>query len=219
MKKYYKIIQHSILFKNISDDKLEKVLNVLNCRKIKYQKNSLILKCGQSIDEIGLVLDGSVIITKEDFWGNSTIISQIYKSEIFGESYACTKGSSLTVNAIAETDCEILFIKISDIISPPNSHKDINAELTSNLISLLSAKNLMLNSKIEYISQRKTRDKILSYLSDVAKIKDTVQFEIPFSRQQLADFLAVDRSALSAELSKLKREGIIDYTKNRFTLL
>lgn len=210
MKKYLKILLKSRLFLGFDELKTEKILNELSPVIKKYKKNEYIFNTGDKITCMGIILDGSANIIKEDYWGNSTILSNLSNGQIFGEAFACSDSQKIGVSVLTTTDSTIMFIDIKSII---------NSELNKNLISVLAQKNVMLNRKIEYISNRKLRDKILSYLSDFSKTTGKSEFDIPFNRQDLADFLAADRSALSNELCKLRDEGILKFNKNHFKLL
>lgn len=210
MKKYIKILLKSKLFFAFSEERAEKIIETLSPNIKHYKKNEYIFNTGDKITCMGVMLDGSANIIKEDFWGNSTILSNLSAEQIFGEAFACSDSQKIGVSVLATADSTIMFFDIKSII---------NSELNKNLISVLAQKNVMLNRKIEYIANRKLRDKILSYLSDVSKAKGTSEFDIPFNRQGLADFLVADRSALSNELCKLRDEGILQFNKNHFKLL
>ena len=200
---YDQILIKSNLFYNITPDNIHSMIKCLDARIMNYKKGELILRAGQCTNNIGIVLDGTIHITREDYWGNVTLINKYSSSDMFGEIYAIKGDLPSEVNVYAMTD------------SSCTHHQ----ALIANLMMSLTEKNYMLNKKIEYMSKRSTREKLLSYLSTQASSTSDSTFTIPFNRQQLADFLCVDRSAMTVELSKLKKEGIIDFNKNTFKIL
>ena len=177
-----------------------------------YEKGEYILRSGDSISSIGLVLEGSTLVISEDFWGDRDILSEISVGEIFGESYAASDEMHLLVNVVAAQDVVVMFLDVRHMIAA-------HTKLIQNLVSVLADKNILLTNKIQHMTQKKIKDKILSYLSQVAKEKRSSTFDIPFNREELADYLSVDRSALSNELSKLRDAGILIFKKNHFELL
>lgn len=215
---YIGILRKTPLFQGISDQEVESVLHCLSARFETYKKENFIYRTGDTITSLGLVLSGSVHIIKEDFWGNKSIIAVLPVGGIFAETYACVAAEPLEVSVVAASDCTIIFLNVKKILSVCSSACEFHTHLIHNLLSALAAKNLMLTKKMEHISKRTTREKLLSYLSNESLKANSSSFEIPFNRQQLADFLSVDRSAMSNELSKLRDEDIIDFSKNHFTL-
>lgn len=167
---------------------------------------------------MGLVLEGAVHIIKEDFWGNRSIIARIGPGELFAEAFSCAEIPSLPVSAAAVTDCTVLSINYRKIITVCSHACVFHTRLIHNMLHILALKNQMLMDKLGYLTKRTTREKLLSYLSAQAVQTGSSRFFIPFDRQELADFLCVERSAMSAELSRLKKEGLLDYRKNEFTL-
>lgn len=219
MKQYLPLLRSSLLFTSMSDTGILSVLRCLKAQAVSFDKNEYILRRGDTVESIGLLLSGGANILQEDFWGNQNIVAHIQPGQIFAEAFACTPNAPLTVSVLAAAPCEILFLQIRNILQTCNSVCDFHSTVIRNLLSDLAAKNLRFNEKISHITQRTTRAKILSYLSAESLRWGVSSFSIPFNRQQLADYLSVDRSALSAELSKLQKEGILRYHKNSFTLL
>jgi len=205
--KKLQILKQCSLFKGIDPAEIEKLLNCLKSHEKTYQKNETIIRQGDIIHEIGLVLDGQAHIYHIDFWGNKTIISEIKASEFFLESYACALQQEIDLNVVATEITTILFLDISHLIRSCQHSCSFHHKIIQNLLSIVSNKNVLLTQKIHHLTRRTTQEKILS-----------LTFEIPFNRQQLADYLAVERSALSSELSKLQKNGIIAYKKNTFQL-
>lgn len=218
MEKYFDTIRKSALFAGISTNEISTVLNCLSAKKSKFTKDQFIFRAGEKISSVGMVLSGQAHIIKEDFWGNRTIIAEIPASNLFGETYACVHNEPVGVSVLASENVTVLFLDIQKMMTVCTSACGFHTKLIRNLLSVLAEKNLMLTKKMEYISKRTTRDKLLSYLSAQSLKNQNASFEIPFNRQQLADYLSVDRSAMSNELCKLRDEGILAFQKNSFHL-
>lgn len=213
------LLEQTLLFSGIEPQEIHTMLNCLSPVKQHYKKGNFIFQSGEKIHAMGMVLSGAVHIIKEDFWGNRTIISEASAGSLFGEVYACTFSSPAEVSAIAAESCEILFLNVGKVMNVCTSACTFHTRLIHNLLSVLAEKNLMLTRKMEHMSKKTTREKLLSYLSAESLKKGTPSFEIPFNRQQLAEYLSVDRSAMSNELSKLRDEGLLTFYKNKFCLL
>lgn len=219
MKKYLSIIQKSSLFSGVSEKELEAMLTCLSPVMTEYAKNQFVLRFGDSVTSMGLVLSGNVHIVREDFWGNRNILSQAAPGQMFAESYVCTQGATLGVSVIAAEAATILSLELRRILTSCTSACEFHTRLIRNLLSVLAEKNLMLNDKLTHMAQRTTREKLLSYLSTEALRQGSSSFDIPFNRQQMADYLSVDRSAMSNELCKMRDEGLLSFSKNRFTIV
>ena len=196
------------LFRGIAAGELPALLDRSSAREVRFAKGELLLHRGETPRSLGLVLEGGVHIIREDFWGNRSIVGLAGPGEIFAESYALA-GKPLAVSVLAATDGRALFLDAGHL----------SQRLSANLLALLAEKNLMLTEKMRHMARRTTREKLLSYLSAQALRAGTAEFDIPLDRQQLADFLAVDRSAMSAALGKLRDEGVLEFRKNHFRLL
>ena len=216
--KELKILKKSIIFEDINEKNIVSILDCLSSVYKTYEKDNYLYHIGDKIESIGLVLSGSVSIERYDLWGNRKIIASIHPGDIFGESYACVNKEPLMVNIVATDDCEILFMNVSRVLTLCNSSCEFHSKLVSNLLNILARKNLNFTRKIEILTQKTTREKIMLYLEYEASNADSTEFSIPFNRQQLADFLSVDRSALSSELSKMQRDGLIEFNKNSFKI-
>lgn len=219
MKEYLKILIRTKLFSGVDEPEAEAMVKCLSPTKKDYIKGAYIYRSGEQISSMGLVLCGSVHILKEDYWGNRTILAEIHEGQLFGEAYACSGAIELSVSAVAAQDTAVLFLDVKRILTLCPTGCAFHTRLIQNLIAELADKNIRLTGKIEHMSQRRLRDKILSYLSDVSKIQGSPDFTIPFSRQELADYLSVDRSALSNELCKLRDEGVLQFERKKFRLL
>lgn len=219
MVKFINIIKNSPLFSDISENEVEVMLPCLSAVTKSYEKGETVFHIGDTVSSVGIVLCGSVNIEKDDFWGKHSILSHTGIGGIFGETYACVKTQPLNVNVIAAQDTEILFLDIQKVMTTCNSACKFHARLIQNMLLVLAQRNLTLKDKLEHMSQRTTREKLMSYLSEQVQKNQSPVFVIPFNRQQLSDYLSVDRSAMSAELCKLRDEGILKFSKNKFELL
>ena len=219
MKKYLEIMKRCTLFDGITDDDLTAMLACLNAKVKQYAKNQVIISEGQRVTDIGIVLSGAVQIVSIDHYGNRNIVSQIEPSHIFGEAFVCAEVMSVPISAEASESSEIMLLDGNRLMSPCCKSCEFHNRLIANLLKNLALKNLTLNRKIEITSKRTTREKLMTYLLWQAKSKGSDSFTIPYDRQELADFLQVDRSGLSAEISKLRREGILECDRSRFTIL
>ncbi len=219
MKNYTSLLSHVPLFAQISPDELDLLLPCLQAHVGSYQPGEMILSAGQSVQEIGIVLEGTIQVSLNDAFGNCCILSKITVGDIFAEAFCGAKEEKISVDVDAVTACKILFIQYAHILAPCSSACNFHARLIQNLVYLLAQKNVLLNTKIRHLSKRTTREKLLSYLSECAQSAGSRSFTIPFDRQQLADYLCIERSAMSAEISKLRRESILECTRSEFRLL
>ena len=201
----------SPLFRDIAPADLASLLDCLDARERAYEKGAWLLRRGEWTDRLGLVLSGTVHILREDFWGSRSIVGLAGPGEIFAESYALA-GEPLEVSVLAASDARVLFLRVETALTGCG-------QLTRNLTALLAEKNLTLTRKMRHMARRTTREKLLSYLSAQALRSGGPEFDIPMDRQQMADYLAVDRSAMSAALGKLRDEGVLEFRKNHFRLL
>jgi len=218
MKKIISEVKGNPLFENIGEDEILYLLSCLTAKKNVYSKDNYILMAGNNITDIGIIISGSANIIKEDFWGNRAIISKISKGDMFGEALSCAGVSKSNVSVVACEKTEILFINYKKIIITCSKSCSFHNRLIENMIKILAEKDVMLTQKIEHLVKRTTREKLLSYLSSQAISHNSNSFEIPFNRQELADYLSVDRSAMSNELCKLRDEGVIEFRKSHFVL-
>ena len=218
MKNFLPVIRSAQLFSGISEDELAAMLSCLSVEKKDFPKEAFVQCAGDTADSIGLVLAGTVLIIQEDIWGNRNILSKAGPGQTFAAAYACAPGSNLNVSVIAETPVTAMFLNVKRILNMCPSACSHHSRVIRNLLSELAGKNLRLNEKLTHIGQRTTRSKIMSYLSAEAQRLGTYEFDIPFSRQQLADYLGVERSGLSLELGKMRSEGLLDFRKSHFVL-
>ena len=208
----------SPLFHHIDTEDIHALLNCLGAYTKEYKKGEMIYSASDTISAMGLVLSGQVRIEQTDVWGSQNIFGYTDKGQVFGETYACAPGEKLMVDAIAAKDSEILFLNVRKVLTSCPSACAFHSQLIANLLTVMARKNLSLSRKINDISRRSIRGRLLSYLSFQAVQNESNSFTIPFNRQELADYLCVDRSALSKELGKMEQEGLITFHKNQFSL-
>jgi CRP-like cAMP-binding protein len=213
-----KVLKKSHLFANISDNEIETILPCLQAHRKVYEKNSYIFMEDTQITTLGIVLSGRVQIVKDDFWGNRTIIADMIDSELIGESFASGNTKNPMVSVIAFEKTEVLMMNFNNIVTTCAKACSSHTQLIKNLLAIIANKNIMLTEKITHITRRTTRDKLLSYFSSQAKLAHSNTFSIPYNRQQLADFLSVDRSAMSYELCKMRDDNLLEFNKNHFSL-
>lgn len=212
------ILEKSPLFSGMTPDEIQHILNCLGNRRKAYRKNEYIFMEGEENPKVGVILSGSVQAIKETKSGGLILINQMYPGDTFGLSYVCADVKHLPISIISGGNTEILFIELDQLVRTCQNACQFHVDMIKNALRILAEKNLFLDSKLYYISQKTIRERIQSYLEDQESRHESSEFEVPFNREQLADFLCVDRSALSRELSNMKKEGIIDYRKNWFQL-
>lgn len=219
MEKDFGILRSCPLFNGIADSDLSSMLKCLNAEVKIYKEKQAVMSEGERADKVGIVLSGSVQIIRVDYYGNRSIVSKVEPSEIFGESFACADIKEIPVNVVACENSRIMFIDCNRIINFCNNACDFHNKMVFNLLKVVATKNLIFHQKIEITSKRTTREKLLAFLMLQAKKNGSNSFTVPYDRQELADYLGVDRSGLSAEISKLRSEGIIESKRKQFKLL
>ncbi len=212
------VLNKSVLFGEMTGDERKECLAALNAHEKSYPKGTVILHAGELTDRIGLVLSGSVTIESNDVWGNCTILSLAGPGQVFAEAYALLADEVLLVDVKANEDCRILFLHIGRLFRdmPRAAWKE---KLLKNLLMISSHKNLALSGRSFHTSHKSCRGRLLSYLNAVSLQKHSTEFDIPFDRQQLADYLNLERTNMSKELSRMRRDGIIEFRKNHFKLI
>ena len=219
MKKYIPVLQKTQLFFGIGEEETEAMLNCLQARLRSYKKGEFVLRQGERLDKIMVLAEGKLHIQRDDHWGNRSIINMISPSEMFGEAFAAPESGAILNDVLAVEDSVVLLFDVNRIITVCPSACRYHSKVVQNLFCAISEKNRKLVQKLGYMSERTTRGKLIAYLSDEAKRHNSSEFTIPFNRQQLADYLSVDRSAMSAELCRMRDEGLLKFQKNRFVLL
>ncbi len=218
MENYADILLASRLFNGIEKDELQTVLSCLEAKTERFEKGAYLLRAGESVEAIGLVLKGSVLIFQEDVWGNRSILSKAEAGQTFAAAFACAPHAPLNVSVMAETPVSVLMLNVRRVLTVCSSACTHHSRIIRNLVEVLAEKSLRCNEKLTHLAQRTTRAKLLSFFSAEAQRHGCYAFDIPFSRQQLADYLAVERSGLSVELGKMRAEGLIAFHKNHFVI-
>lgn len=219
MENYSAILMNSPLFESIGESELTSLLDCLDAKVVTCQKDELVFVADNPAKHVGLVLEGSVQVISDDIFGNRTILAALFCGELFGETFACAGINTLPVSVVAATKSLIMLLDYRRIITTCPASCSFHSRLIENMLKILAQKNILLNQKINAVSARTTKDKLMAYLLSQAAYKKSTKFEIPFNRQELADYLSVDRSALSREMSFMKQAGVIDYSKNCFEIL
>jgi CRP-like cAMP-binding protein len=216
---YMNIKIKSKLFENLTEGEISSVLKCLNAKIKEYKKNSFVWHAGDKPKYMGIVIQGQVNIIKEDILGNKTLIANIEKNHIFGESFAIADISYYPVSVFVPKDSKILLLDFDGLKSTCKNNCDFHNQIIENLLKLTARKNIMLNQRINCITKKSTKQKLAFYLVSELGFDDKLEIKIPFNREELANYLGVNRSALSRELSSMKKNHIIDFNKNNFKLL
>ena len=219
MKKYIPVLKRTKLFSGVVEEDIASLLSCLGARKKEYKKGEYILREGEHISDIFILVEGKIHIQKDDYWGNRSILSVISVGEMFGEGYAAPESGALLNDVVAVEDSSVIIFDVKRILTTCSSACRFHNMIVQNMFFAISDKNRRLVQKLGHMSGRTTRAKLISYLSEEAKRQGSSSFTVPFNRQQLADYLCVDRSAMSNELCKMRDEGMIRFEKSRFELL
>ena len=218
MEQYLFILRNSPFFQGMTEEEILSVLQCVNAVVQHKKKDEYILRVGDSTESMGLVLRGSVLVLQEDLWGHRNIMHRIGPGEYFAEPFAATAGSVLNVSVVADEDSEIMMLNMERFLKTcphPCAH---HGRMVRNLVSVMARRVLDLNEKLTHMAKRSTREKLLSYLSAESMRQGKLAFTIPYDRQQLADYLSVERAAMSVELGKLQKEGLLTTNRNYFEL-
>ncbi len=219
MEKYLEILKNTKLFSGVEEDDIRSMLSCMNAQLFSYKKGEYIFRQGDVIKHLYVVIDGKVHIQSDDYWGNRSILNEVSVHGIFGEAYAVHENVRTFNDAVASTDCIVAVFSLKKMLTLCTNMCRFHSSVIENLVDILASNNRSLVLKLTHISKRTTREKLISYLSVQSKLNHSNTFSIPFNRQQLADFLSVDRSAMSNELCKMRDQGLITFHKNEFTLL
>ena len=212
-------LQNTPLFHGVRAEEIERMLPCLNASERAFEKDEIILRAGSATHQVGLVESGSVNVVVNFFWGGSHIFGHIKAGDVFAETYAALPEKELLCDVVAAESCKILFLDMRKLIGVCASACPYHTRLIHNILRISATKNLHLSNRMLHTAPKTIRERLLSYLSEQAMEHGSRHFSIPFSRQQLADYLGVDRSAMSAELSRMQKDGLIVYQKSDFTLL
>ena len=219
MKDFYSILSCCPLFAGIGMEDLSGMLGCIGGHTVCVKKGETLFSEGDPATYVGMVLTGAVRMIREDYYGNRSIVAHIRPAELFCETYACAGVEELPISVVADEDSQVLLMDCRRITTTCCNACQFHNRIIFNLLQLVATKNIVFDQKMQVTSKRTTRDKLMTYLTGEAKRQNTKSITIPYDRQELADYLEVDRSGLSAEISKLRREGVLESTKNQFTLL
>ena len=219
MEEFLPVLQKCTLFEGIRREDLMPMLSCLGAKVTYYKKNQIIFSEGEDARFVGIVLRGSVQIVKEDYHGHRSIVSHMAEGDLFCESFACAGVKVLPVSVVAAEDAAVIFIDSRRICVSCSNACAFHSRTIQNLLKVVSERNLQFHQQMEITGKRTTREKLMAYLLSEAKRAGADSFTIPYDRQALADFLQVERSAMSAEIGKLRKEGVLESRKNQFTLL
>lgn len=219
MKEFYQILERCPLFEGIPSEDLDAMLRCIGGHTMDVRKGQSIFQEGDPAAYVGMVLSGAVRLVREDYYGNRSIVAHIGPAELFGETYACAAVTALPVSVVADTDSKVLLMDCRRITTSCTNACVFHSRMVHNLLRMVATKNLVFDQKIQVTSQRTTREKLMAYLLNQAKLQGSSSFTIPYDRQELADYLEVDRSGLSAEISKLRKERVLESERNHFVLL
>ena len=210
---------HSPLFHGIKPDELKAMLSCIGYHIGTFKKGDIVAFEEENMKHIGIVLSGAVDMVKEDLWGNKTMLVRLHRNDIFGETFACGSDNQAVVTFLVSEDARILFLPFNRVMHSCTMACQFHHRLIENMVRVIADKNRDLMRKIDVVSKRTIREKLLAYLSIQAQVQGSRYFEIPLGRVELAEYLCVDRSALTRELTKMKEDGLIDYDKNCFRIL
>lgn len=219
MEEYFALLSASDLFYGLTSEELGSMLHCLGTKIVDTPKGEPVFLEGDPAGFVGIVLEGSIQVVQEDYFGSRSVIHHSDPGDVFAEAFSFTGLDTMPVSAYAVKNSRCMLLACRRMMTVCSNACSFHNRLVKNLLTLVSQKNLMLNEKIRFMSQRTTREKLLAYLSDQAKKTGNAEFTIPYDRQALADYLAVERSAMSAEISKLKKDGILEVKGSHFKLI
>lgn len=219
MEKYLHVLQKTKLFAGIGEDELGAMLGCLGAVAKHFAKGDFVLRQGELVSQLMILVEGKLHIRRDDYWGSRSIVSAIIPGEMFGEAYLAPGSGAIMNDVVAVEDSTVVFCDVNRLITVCSSACRFHTLTVRNLMFALSEKNRQLVSRLGIATRRSTREKLVAYLSEQAKKQGQSTFDIPFNRQQLADFLSVDRSAMSSELCRMRDEGMLRFDKNHFELL
>lgn len=218
MKEFVPVLKRTKLFSGVGEDEITAMLSCLGARLRTFKKGEYVLRQGERLEDILVLAKGSLHIQRDDYWGKRSILGHIGIGEVFGEAYIAPESGTLLNDVVALEDSSVFFFDVKRVITTCSSACRFHTLVVQNLFFAISEKNRGLVQKLDYMSRRTTREKLISYLSEEAKKQNSPSITIPFNRQQLADYLSVDRSAMSNELCKMRDDGLLEFEKNHFKL-
>ena len=210
MEHFVALYENNPLFDGVDEAQLLPLLTCLQAKKKSYSKGALIFAEGERVSQLGIVLTGQIITVYEDAFGGRSIISTCTPGQLFSDAFSCSHEQRMPVSIIAQTDTDVLLIDVNLILHTCAHACAQHQRLSENLIHILADKYITINRKLIHLSGRTTRRKLLSYLSEQMRLAGGGSFAVSFNQQELADFLFIDRSGLSTEWNRLKREKILE---------
>ncbi len=212
------LLRKSRIFKGMSEAEFSSALSSLLAQEKRCKKGQTLLFAGDFTDKLGLVLEGSVTIESNDAWGNRTILSHVGAGQFFAETYALLPDQPLLVDVVANEDCRVVFLRVGGVQALLDNSASWAGRFTANLLAISSMKNLHLSGRSFHTAPKTVRGRVMAYLNTLSLQNQSREFDIPFDRQQLADYLNVERTALSKELGRMQREGLISTKKKHFVI-
>jgi CRP-like cAMP-binding protein len=219
MEQYAALLAGCALFDGIEADHIPALLSSLHAKKQACKKGVCIRREGEPADFIGIVLEGTVQIYQDDYNGKRNIIAGFGPGTMFAEAFACAEVAELPVSILAVTDCVILLLRADRLLEPAAGEEALRGQIIRNLLKIVARKNVFLNQKLRIVAHKTTAEKLMAFLNEQARLRHAAEFTIPYDRQALADYLGVERSAMSAEIGKLKKAGVLETHKSQFKLL
>ena len=219
MKNYVPVLKKTRLFAGVAEDDLAAMLSCLKAGTGSCKKGNYVYRQGERVDRLSILVAGKLQIQKDDSWGNRTIVGTVGVGDMFGEEYVAPQSSVLLNDVMALEDSVIVTLDAMRVLTVCSSLCRFHTRVIQNLVFSISEKNRRLMHKLDHVSRRSTREKLISYLSEEAQLQGSTKIVISFNRQQLADFLSVDRSAMCKELARMRDEGMLNFEKNSFELL
>lgn len=219
MKEFVSVLNKTKMFSGVGEQEIQSMLGCLDARLGEFDKGEYVVRQGEHLCDILVLVEGSLHIQKDDYWGNRSILGQIAVGEMFGEAYVAPESGAVLNDVVAVEKSKVIFFDVKRILTTCPSACRFHQTIVQNVFFAISDKNRKLVQKLSHMSKRTTREKLISYLSEESKKQNSSYFTIPFNRQQLADFLSVDRSAMSNELCKMRDEHLIEFDKNNFRML
>ena len=219
MEQYVSILKKTQMFAGVGENEISEMLSCLDARLYNYKRGEYVLRQGEHLRDVLVLVEGELHIQNDDYWGNRSILGRISVGDMFGEAYLAPESGGILNDVIAVEDSAVIFFDVKRVLTSCSSACRFHAMVVQNMFFAISEKNRKLVQKLGHMSKRSTREKLISYLSEEAKKNNSSCFSIPFNRQQLADFLSVDRSAMSNELCKMRDAGLLEFDKNSFRLL
>ena len=217
MKKFIRQLSNNTIFRDFDENDWRELESLSLLKKKSFDKGEILFSMGENTNEIGIIIEGSVIIENNDILGNSTILNKLETGDVFAETYAIT-GTPMMVDVVAAQSCAILYLTVQSLLKDAEN-SPLAQKIIRNLLFISMQKNLILSSRIFCTSPKTIRERLAIYFSEQVTRTGSTSFDIPFNRQQMADYLNLDRSALSKELGKMQEEGLIRYQKNHFEMI